>query len=241
MVHRITFKRKQKQHSRFNSISSFFSNSASKLWGEEPAEEASPLRPYGETGGNENLGVSKDGFSLDWYVEGPGRRVGYDDLTAIDWIFEYTKERQRKRLLFTKGQGVLGHVRQLLDGSHLWFVLIGTGIGVGIIAAAIDVATNWLGDIKSGYCKSGKGGGMFYLNRSFCCWGYDGEPCVITEDRYNLLTVLFAFRPVSMFGLDPVEESSWSQFCWWRLCCGIYLLCFLLCEYASFHLHQGVY
>lgn len=143
--------------------------------GGEPAEEASPLRPYNETGGNENLGVPKDEALLDWYVEGPGRRVGYEDLTAIDWIFEYTKERQRKRLLYASGQGIVGHVRQLLDAGHVWFVLIATGIAVGIIAAAINIATSWLGDIKSGYCKSGKGGGKFYLNRTFCCWGHDGE------------------------------------------------------------------
>lgn len=118
---------------------------------------------------------SKDGAPLDWYVEGPGRRVGYDDFTAIDWIYEYTKERQRKRLLYSSGQGVLGHARRLLEASNVWFVLISTGIAVGIIAAAIDIATDWLGDLKTGYCKSGSGGGKFYLNRSFCCWGLDGE------------------------------------------------------------------
>ena len=175
---RVTFKRKRIQNSRFsNSISGLFPNRVARLWGQQSGEEASPLRPYGETGGNENLGESKDGFPLDWYVEGPGRRVGYEDLTAIDWIFEYTKERQRKRLLYARGQGILGYIRQLLDGSQLWFVLIATGISVGVIAAAIDIATNWLGDIKIGYCKSGEGGGRFYLNRSFCCWGYDGKLC----------------------------------------------------------------
>lgn len=108
-------------------------------------------------------------------MEGPGRRVGYDDFTAIDWIYEYTKERQRKRLLYSSGQGLLGHARRLLEASNVWFVLISTGIAVGIIAAAIDIATDWLGDLKTGYCKSGRGGGKFYLNRSFCCWGLDGE------------------------------------------------------------------
>lgn len=231
LTEQITFKRKQKQHSRFNSISSFFSNSASKLWGEEPAEEASPLRPYGETGGNENLGVSKDGFSLDWYVEGPGRRVGYDDLTAIDWIFEYTKERQRKRLLFTKGQGVLGHVRQLLDGSHLWFVLIGTGIGVGIIAAAIDVATNWLGDIKSGYCKSGKGGGMFYLNRSFCCWGYDDpSQCLDWTPWRKALGVNSAGGGYAVEYIFYVFYSVIFAVC----------ACYLVRNYAIYARHSGI-
>lgn len=112
---------------------------------------------------------------MDWYVEGPGRRVGYDDLTAIDWIFEYTKERQRKRLQYSSGQGLVGHARKLLDASNVWLVLIATGIAVGIIAAFIDVASDWLADLKTGYCKNGEGGGKFYLNRSFCCWGHDGR------------------------------------------------------------------
>ena len=113
---------------------------------------------------------------LDWYVEGPGRRVGYDNLTAIDWTFEYTKERQRKRLLYSSGQGFIGHVWRLLDAGKVWFVLVATGVAVGLIAAAIDIASTWLGDIKSGYCKNtGPGVGKFYLNRKFCCWGLAGE------------------------------------------------------------------
>lgn len=111
---------------------------------------------------------------MDWYVEGPGRRVGYDDLTAIDWIFEYTKERQRKRLQYSTGQGIVGQLRKFLDASNVWFVLVATGVAVGVIAAFIDVASDWLADLKTGYCTNGKGGGKFYLNRSFCCWGHDG-------------------------------------------------------------------
>ncbi|KZF21614.1 hypothetical protein L228DRAFT_256268 [Xylona heveae TC161] len=116
---------------------------------------------------------SKDGDPLDWYVEGPGRRVGYDNLTAIDWIFEYTKERQRLRVLSSSTQGIVGSALQLLDASQVWLVLIATGIAAGVLAAAIDIVSDWLGDIKNGYCKTGPGGGRFYLNKAFCCWGHD--------------------------------------------------------------------
>lgn len=113
--------------------------------------------------------------SIEWYVEGPGRRVGYDDMTAIDWIFEYTKERQRLRVLYSTATGVLGHLRQLLDASQVWAVLIATGVAAGIIAACIDVTSDWLGDLKTGFCKHGPGGGKFYLNKGFCCWGLEGK------------------------------------------------------------------
>jgi chloride channel 3/4/5 len=119
-------------------------------------------------------------------VEGPGRRVGYDDLTAIDWIFEYTKERQRKRLLYSNAPGLAGYARRLLEASNVWVVLIATGVLVGIIAACIDITSDWLGDLKTGYCKNGPGGGKFYLNRSFCCWGHDGKVFVLSSARLQL-------------------------------------------------------
>lgn len=115
----------------------------------------------------------KDKVVPDWYVEGPGRRVGYEDLTAIDWIYEYTKERQRLRKLVALDNGLIGHLRQLFDASHVWLVLVASGISVGCVAAFINIASDWLGDIKTGYCKSGAGGGQFYLNKQFCCWGHD--------------------------------------------------------------------
>jgi len=126
-----------------------------------------------------NLNSTKDGVPLDWYVEGPGRRVRYEDLTAIDWIFEYTKERQRLRVLYSGASGLLGYIRQFLDASQVWVVLVLTGLAVGAVAAVIDVTTNWLGDLKTGFCSSGPEGGAFYLNRGFCCLGYDqGSKCV---------------------------------------------------------------
>lgn len=120
--------------------------------------------------------MSKDGVPVDWYVEGPGRRVGYEDLTAIDWIFEYTKERQRLRVLASGASGLLGYVRQFLDASQVWVVLVLTGLAVGALAASIDVATDWLGDLKYGFCASnGDDGNAFYLSKTSCCIGYEEQ------------------------------------------------------------------
>ncbi len=120
----------------------------------------------------------KDGLPLDWYAEGPGRRVGYEDMTAIDWIFEHTKERQRLRVLYSSATGLLGYLQRLADSSQVWIILVLTGLTVGALAAAIDVVSEWLGDLKTGYCSSGPDGGAFYLNKQFCCLGYDqGAKC----------------------------------------------------------------
>ncbi|KAE8161219.1 chloride channel [Aspergillus tamarii] len=179
----ISFKRKQKQRSGFSLSNLFSNNTTESVAGDarfissntrngqlHENVSSSRDRPLSSNG---NATAQKEGGLLDWYVEGPGRRVGYDDLTAIDWIFEYTKERQRKRHLYSQGQGAVGYVLKFVDASNVWIVLIATGILVGIIAAFIDVASDWLGDLKTGYCKNGAGGGKFYLNKSFCCWGHD--------------------------------------------------------------------
>ena len=127
----------------------------------------------GHAGDGFAFGDSKDGSALDSYTEGPGRRVGYDDLTAIDWIFEYTKERQRLRYLHSSATGLFSYAHQMLDASQIWIVLIATGVASGVLAAGIDIASDWLADLKTGYCRTGEGGGRFYLNRGFCCWGHE--------------------------------------------------------------------
>jgi chloride channel 3/4/5 len=131
------------------------------------------LNSFGASRDGHNAGASKDGEPLDWYVEGPGRRVGYEDMTAIDWIFEYTKERQRLRILYSNATGLVGYAQQFWDASQVWVVLLLTGLAAGTFAAGIDVASDWLGDLKTGHCSGTEDGGRFYLNKYFCCYGYD--------------------------------------------------------------------
>ncbi|KAJ8108036.1 hypothetical protein ONZ43_g6547 [Nemania bipapillata] len=189
----MSFKRKQKQ-----SIFSQPGRMLSALTGSRPGAR-SPVSSHSSTTGTASPTLlhtidpvhddaagtyapgngPKGGVPLDWYAEGPGRRVGYEDLTAIDWIFEHTKERQRLRVLYSSATGLIGHIRQLADSSQVWIVLVLTGFAVGAIAAGIDVVSNWLGDLKTGYCSSGSDGGAFYLNKQFCCLGYDqGAKCM---------------------------------------------------------------
>ncbi|KAI9702488.1 MAG: hypothetical protein M1836_000968 [Candelina mexicana] len=188
----ISFKRKQKAPTRFqlpkflsSSLSSYSRRAspspqpslsrAQQIRSQHPIHNSNsnlPALNISANGAAQGIDA-KDGGPLDWYVEGPGRRVGYDDLTAIDWIFEYTKERQRLRVLHSSATGFFGQIRQLLDASQVWLVLIAAGIATGVLAAGIDVASDWLGDLKTGYCKSGPGGGRFYLNKGFCCWGHE--------------------------------------------------------------------
>lgn len=155
---------------------------------------------------------AKDANGLDWYVEGPGRRVGYDDLTAIDWIYEYAKERTRLRHLASNSSGVLGGLKLTADASQIWWILVATGIAVGGLAAGIDVASDWLGDLKTGVCSNVESGGTFYLDKAFCCWGlnsmdacHDWRPWSTVLGVMNkggsyiieyIVFVLFSVRPL---------------------------------------------
>lgn len=121
--------------------------------------------------------TSADPSNPDWATEGFGRRVGYEDLTAIDWIYEYSKERTRVTRLGEASSGLLGQARFIWDASHVWIVLVLTGIAVGGIAAFIDVASDWLGDLKTGICAGRAAGGRWWLNKGFCCWGVEAEEC----------------------------------------------------------------
>ena len=179
----VSFKRKQKQITPSRFLSAFSRSGSGSRQATPSPRAGTPTLNTGQSHGLNAIGSSRDGSNhngamkdggpLDWYVEGPGRRVGYEDLTAIDWIFEYTKERQRLRILHSSATGLLGYMQQFLDASQVWVILILTGLAAGIFAASIDVVSDWLGDLKTGYCKAGVDGGHFYLNKAFCCTGYD--------------------------------------------------------------------
>ena len=174
---------------------------------------------------------SKDGSALDWYTEGPGRRVGYDDMTAIDWIFEYAKERQRLRYLYSTATGLLGYAQQMLDASQIWIILISTGVASGILAAGIDIASDWLADIKTGYCRTGEGGGQFYLNRGFCCWGH--ESLAQCQGWTSWSAALHVRSSAGSFIVEYIFYILYSIF--FAFCASV-----LVQKFASYAKHSGI-
>ncbi|QDS74680.1 hypothetical protein FKW77_000207 [Venturia effusa] len=176
-------------------------------------------------------GDNKDSTGVDWYIEGPGRRVGYDDLTAIDWIFEYAKERQRLRVLRSNCTGLIGQIRQFADASQIWIILIATGVAAGLVAAFIDVASDWLADLKGGICGNVQHGGKFYLSKAFCCWGNDelGQ-CLDWRSWAQLLNITSAG---GIFMIDYVFFVGFSVL--FAACASI-----LVWEYAPYAKHSGI-
>lgn len=52
------------------------------------------------------------------------------------------------------------------------------GAAIGVNAAFLNIITEWLADIKLGYCTTG-----FYLNENFCCWGEDSGMDLAPDPR----------------------------------------------------------
>ncbi|POS83736.1 hypothetical protein EPUL_003858 [Erysiphe pulchra] len=132
----------------------------------------SPPLPFG-TKDDQPIKNGNDNLAYDWLLERSSQRVGYEDMTAIDWIFEYSKERQRLQNIRVNSSGLDRFIKMFWDSSQVWIVLILTGLAAGTLAAAIDISSDWLGNIKTGYCTSGQDGSQFYLNKYFCCFGFD--------------------------------------------------------------------
>lgn len=226
---RISFKRRQKPPSGF-SLFPFGSPSSSTphLAPPEPSYLISPNDDDLELSQRPNRHVdtlSDAELEESWSSEIAGKRF-YDDLTAIDWIFEYTKERLRLKALAGR-TGIGGYAATAIDSSQVWVVLILTGVAAGLLAATIDIIANWLGDLKDGYCRS-----HFYLSRNFCCWGLDGEfprllGCTTNEDSGRHLQ-----------GLGMVERSAKGVGLEGRVVCS--RVCILHYVFCAFSVLQAV-
>ncbi|KAM0328090.1 hypothetical protein ACHAQA_005493 [Verticillium albo-atrum] len=100
----------------------------------------------------------------------------YEDFTTIDWVQDAAREqarrksrRRRKAGLFDNGMpGWRYRLWESYDAAQGWLVVTLIGIAIGLNAAFLNIITEWLSDIKMGYCTT-----AFYLNENFCCWGED--------------------------------------------------------------------
>jgi len=66
----------------------------------------------------------------------------YDDGSTIDWLREDAAERQRIHALRSQ-PGARGILLPLAEASRLWFVVIMTGMGIGITGAWLDILVKW--------------------------------------------------------------------------------------------------
>ncbi|KAI5124285.1 hypothetical protein M0805_005132 [Coniferiporia weirii] len=100
------------------------------------------------------------------------KKPAYLDGSTIDWLQEEAAERSRQHYLRSL-HGLRGLLLPLLDTSRVWFIIVATGIGVGVTGAWLDVLVHWFSDLREGRCAYG-----FFYNQVACCSGLDpGEVC----------------------------------------------------------------
>ncbi|RDI87354.1 hypothetical protein Vi05172_g2812 [Venturia inaequalis] len=104
----------------------------------------------------------------------------YEDFTTIDWVQDAARTQARRQ---ARRQEKVGFFEQnekygwrrkawdTYDAGQAWIVVTLVGMAIGLNSAFLNIVTEWLSDIKLGYCTT-----AFYLNESFCCWGADTCP-----------------------------------------------------------------
>ena len=103
----------------------------------------------------------------------------YEDFTTIDWVQDAAREQLRRRARRRENSGFFerdGHlgwrrrIQETYEAGQAWIVVTIVGAAIGLNAAFLNIITEWLSDVKLGYCKT-----AFYLNEDFCCWGEDSQ------------------------------------------------------------------
>ncbi|KAF2459093.1 chloride channel [Lineolata rhizophorae] len=130
----------------------------------------------------------------------------YEDFTTIDWVQDAAREQLRRKARrqenagFFEKEGRLGWRRSLWESynaGQAWIVVSLIGAAIGLNAGFLNIVTEWLSDVKLGYCTT-----AFYLNENFCCWGTESgcdewhrwssfEP--VNYIIYIIFSTIFAF------------------------------------------------
>ncbi|KAL0956839.1 hypothetical protein HGRIS_002951 [Hohenbuehelia grisea] len=124
----------------------------------------------------------------------------YQDFTTIDWVEDSILERNRRirneRNARVCERGPRGEItvdwlrsqlRKIVDAGQTWFVVSLAGVCIGLNAGIISIVSEWLSDIKMGYCHDG-----WWLNQQFCCWEIDSDEVDGCESWHPWSTVTFA-------------------------------------------------
>ncbi|KAI0306096.1 Cl-channel protein [Multifurca ochricompacta] len=99
-------------------------------------------------------------------------RPHYREGDTIDWWHEDASERERWKSMVSQ-HGLRGLLSPLMDVTKLWFIIIFTGICVGLAGGWLDILVMWLSGLREGRCARG-----FLWNQIECCAGVEpGEVC----------------------------------------------------------------
>lgn len=101
----------------------------------------------------------------------------YEDFTTIDWVQDAAREQIRRKARRREKAGLFERrgrtgwrqtLKESYEAGQGWIVVTLIGAAIGLNAALLNIITEWLSDVKLGYCTT-----AFYLNENFCCFGED--------------------------------------------------------------------
>lgn len=101
------------------------------------------------------------------------------------------------------------HYLSILHFPGVGKLILIIGVCIGLNAAIVSIVSEWLGDIKMGYCSDG-----WWLNQQFCCWEIEGEEVDGCDAWHSWSHVTLARWMV--FVLFAVSEDP---FPWAVMCC----------------------
>jgi chloride channel 3/4/5 len=126
---------------------------------------------------------------------------------CVDWVQDAARTQVRRKARrqdrtgisqITGKSSLSRQIWDMYDAGQAWIVvtLVGMissciiqemnadclGIAIGLNAAFLSIVTEWLSDIKMGYCTT-----AFYLNQQFCCWGKESGRCIEAHILFILL------------------------------------------------------
>ncbi|GAN04667.1 voltage gated chloride channel [Mucor ambiguus] len=92
----------------------------------------------------------------------------YEDFSTTDWVRDAILERYRQSSVQNSNVNdnswrAWWHLT--FESTESWIVVLLVGAAIGLMSALIAIVTDWLSDIKLGYCSS-----AWWLNQKFCCW-----------------------------------------------------------------------
>ncbi|CAB1459186.1 unnamed protein product [Pleuronectes platessa] len=123
--------------------------------GEEGASSATPTE---EMNGAGNL--------MDFLDEPFPDVSTYEDFHTIDWLREKSRDTDRHRKITSKSKESFWElIKSLLDAWSGWVVMLLIGLLSGTLAGVIDLAVDWMTDLKEGVCLS-----AFWYSHEQCCW-----------------------------------------------------------------------
>uniref|UniRef100_A0AAR2KUB9 Chloride channel protein n=1 Tax=Pygocentrus nattereri TaxID=42514 RepID=A0AAR2KUB9_PYGNA len=101
------------------------------------------------------------------FLDEPLPDVGtYEDFHTIDWLREKSRDTDRHRKITNRSkESIWEFVKSLLDAWSGWVVMLLIGLLSGTLAGVIDLAVDWMTDLKEGVCLS-----AFWYSHEQCCW-----------------------------------------------------------------------